>query len=88
MVVCRQLGYPEVVRPLEGSQVPSGFGQIWLDDVSCTGEEESISRCSHLGWGIHNCRHFEDAGVECSKTGEVINYICLLSIHCLFPTKA
>ena len=69
-VVCRQLGYLSAVRALQGSQVPSGTGQIWLDDVTCTGSETSLASCSHGGWGNHNCGHSEDSGVECSSTGK------------------
>ena len=65
-VACRQLGFLNAARALQGSQVPSGTGQIWLDDVACTGSETSLASCSHGGWGNHNCRHNEDAGVECS----------------------
>ncbi|XP_028407369.1 deleted in malignant brain tumors 1 protein-like [Dendronephthya gigantea] len=65
-VVCRQLGYPGAVRALHSQQVPSGSGQIWLNEVSCTGKEENITSCPHYGWGVHNCVHDEDAGVECS----------------------
>ncbi|XP_028407307.1 neurotrypsin-like [Dendronephthya gigantea] len=67
-VVCRQLGYPGG-RAFQGSQVPSGSGRIWLDDVACTGTERNIANCSHRGWGVHDCRHSEDAGVECNTTG-------------------
>ncbi|CAI8002259.1 Deleted in malignant brain tumors 1 protein, partial [Geodia barretti] len=27
----------------------------------------SLSECSNLGYGVHNCRHYEDAGVRCSN---------------------
>jgi hypothetical protein len=72
-VVCRQLGYPHgALRALQGYQVPDGTGQIWLDNVRCTGSEQSLIDCSHNGWGSHNCRHYQDAGVQCSLTGRII----------------
>ncbi|CAB4018031.1 deleted in malignant brain tumors 1 -like, partial [Paramuricea clavata] len=68
MVVCRQIfGLPYAVRALYGYHVPDGTGQIWLDNVRCTGNEKSLINCSHSGWGNHNCRHYQDAGVECSS---------------------
>ena len=70
-VVCRLLGYRYAVRSLQGNQVPNGAGKIWLDQVSCTGSEQSLTRCSHAPWGNHDCGHAEDAGVECSSTGNV-----------------
>lgn len=64
-VACRQLGYNYAVRALQWSDVPHGSGQIWLDDVECTGGEPNLSSCPHRGWGYHNCIHDEDAGIEC-----------------------
>ncbi|CAB4019299.1 deleted in malignant brain tumors 1 -like [Paramuricea clavata] len=66
-VICRQLGFKYAVRALQGGQVPRGSGQIWLDDVRCSGSEQNLTSCSHLGWGNHNCQHHGDAGVECSS---------------------
>ena len=68
-VACRQLGYSYAVRVLPNSLVPDGTGQIWLDNVGCIGNEESLSSCYHRGWGVHECGHNNDAGVECSSTG-------------------
>ena len=45
----------------------AGSGQIWLDDVRCSGSESSIENCPHDGWGIQNCDHGEDASVICSS---------------------
>ena len=42
-----------------------GVDPIWLDNVGCTGDEGKIEDCSHNGWGIHNCVHSEDVGVNC-----------------------
>ena len=44
-----------------------GTGEILLDSVGCVGDEAGILECSHDGWGVHDCRHKEDAGVICSK---------------------
>ena len=82
-VVCRQLGYQYALRALQGSQVDNGAGQIWLNDVACSGSEQNLTSCSHGGWGNHSCGHHEDAGVECSSTGKhfVFYQYCNLYIH-------
>jgi len=43
-----------------------GSGQIWLDDVQCTGYEHSLAECRHNGWGVHNCNHGEDVLIICA----------------------
>ncbi len=68
-VVCRQLGYTYAVKALPGHVVPDGTGQIWLDNVRCTGSEQNLTNCYHNGWGNHTCQHSQDAGVKCSMTG-------------------
>ncbi|XP_078576486.1 scavenger receptor cysteine-rich domain-containing protein DMBT1-like [Branchiostoma floridae x Branchiostoma japonicum] len=66
-VVCRQLGFPWAVRATYGASFGQGTGQIWLDNVGCTGSEARVQNCSHMGWGIlRSCRHYEDAGVVCN----------------------
>ena len=47
-------------------------GPIFLDDVSCTGNETNLVDCTHNGVGVHNCVHSEDAGVICSGSGIVM----------------
>lgn len=42
-----------------------GTGQIWLDNVLCTGSESRLIDCTANPLGSHNCRHYEDAGVRC-----------------------
>ena len=64
-VVCRELGFDHAVEALSNAYFGSGSGPIWLDDVRCNGNEADIGHCRSLGWGTHNCRHYEDAGVRC-----------------------
>lgn len=42
-----------------------GVGQIWLDDLRCTGSENSIIECPSHEIGKHDCSHSEDAGIIC-----------------------
>ena len=45
-----------------------GTGQIWLDNVACTGSETRLIDCPANAIGSHNCAHSEDAGVRCNTT--------------------
>lgn len=64
-VVCRQLGCGSARSALQSAAFGQGSGPIWLDDVSCFGNEPSITDCRHPGFGVHNCVHGEDASVVC-----------------------
>ena len=89
-VVCRQIGCPNgATQATLRATFGQGTGTIWIDNVQCSGTEMYLSDCPHVGWGIHNCQHSEDAGVRCNRLGTLyhikhIYYIKLkscLSIH-------
>ena len=67
IVVCRQLGFSATsAQALVGlDNVPDGTGSIWLDEVNCAGTEARLIDCPADPLGIHDCRHSEDAGVDC-----------------------
>lgn len=46
-----------------------GTGQIFLDQVACSGDEFTLSECQSNPVAVHDCIHIEDAGVRCQGGG-------------------
>uniref|UniRef100_W5K1C0 SRCR domain-containing protein n=1 Tax=Astyanax mexicanus TaxID=7994 RepID=W5K1C0_ASTMX len=65
-VVCRELGCGEAVDALSESHFGSGSGQIWMDNVDCSGSESTLKNCRSPLWGKHNCNKTHNSGVICS----------------------
>eukprot|EP00118_Oscarella_pearsei_P022625 m.264173 g.264173 ORF g.264173 m.264173 type:complete len:245 (+) comp40467_c1_seq5:552-1286(+) len=68
LVVCRQLFSSTASEAKQRAYFGRGSGPIWLDDISCEGNETGLAQCYHRGWSTHNCAHSEDAGVICNPT--------------------
>ncbi len=77
-VACRMAGYDAGSVEDAGQFRRAHFGEgslskIWLDNLQCTGDEESLFECRRarsLAVGEHNCKPRENVGVRCLVTGE------------------
>ncbi|XP_032872516.1 deleted in malignant brain tumors 1 protein-like, partial [Amblyraja radiata] len=65
-VVCRQLGCGSALWTPGAATIAPASGDIWLDEVKCTGSESFLSRCLASPLGQHDCDHKEDVYVTCS----------------------
>ncbi|XP_042084290.1 neurotrypsin-like [Haplochromis burtoni] len=65
-VVCRQLNCGPVLEAHQNAYFGEGTGEIWLDEVTCSGSEDFLTDCPNSGFGNHDCDHSEDASVICS----------------------
>ena len=74
IVVCRMLGFSGGV-PKTGSHFGPVSTNFAMDDVFCTGSEESLLDCPHSS--SHDCEAQEGAGVVCEK-GEYLT-ICIFA---------
>ena len=67
-VACRQARY----LYMEGTQsFGQGSGPVWIVIRTCTGSEERLEQCEHLGWRFNPCPSCADFGVRCG--GEYAN---------------
>ena len=83
-VVCRQLGYRDVVTVLFRCRaiLLSKYNAVtWMDNVRCHGSESSLTNCSHE-WLTYRSSWGFDAGVVCRNETKPGMYR-LLSIYSL-----
>ncbi|XP_078284968.1 scavenger receptor cysteine-rich domain-containing protein DMBT1-like [Rhinoraja longicauda] len=65
-VICKQVKCgPLKSFYVDVAKYGAGTGPIWLDEMDCNSHEATLWQCQSDPWGKHNCRHMEDAGVEC-----------------------
>ena len=65
-VVCRQLGFNTFgAIPRRYSSYGQGTGPVFLNLVSCYGNESSILNCSSSRVYSYCSSHYSDSGVEC-----------------------
>ena len=81
-VVCRQLGFSDSLEATTESRFGRGTGEILLDDVACTESDNELVECSHIGIGMHNCNHGEDAGVVCNGVAGMLLNLFIWHLVC------
>ncbi|XP_066279137.1 lysyl oxidase homolog 3-like [Branchiostoma lanceolatum] len=85
MVACRMLGYSNATEVPPSAHYGQGSGNIYMDNLGCTGNESSLFDCRFPGWGVQNCGHDEDIGVVCGNLTDTCpndNNICNSSVSC------
>ncbi|CAH1787312.1 unnamed protein product [Owenia fusiformis] len=66
-VICRMMNFTGEFKEAYTTDLGTGTGPIWLTEVDCDGNEQSINDCRHTGWGSTTCKRGvdRDAGVVC-----------------------
>ena len=54
---------------------------ILLDDVECSGNEDSIADCARSDWLENDCTHDEDVGVTCFEGDATDNMVTTTSLE-------
>ena len=78
-IVCRQLGFIGADKEFSRAFFGEGSGPIHLNKLDCKGSEVALNECKHVGWGVKNCKHTEDAGVRClnCKYAHLSTSVCI-----------
>ena len=68
-VICRMAGFPQGASTYFKESSPFGYGfsgdDFAVDNLECTGRENSIDECEHNGWNVEDCSKNEWAAVQC-----------------------
>ena len=73
-----------MIKAKQWTNFRPGSGEIWLDDLGCTGNESNLFDCTHSPFGKHYCSHSEDVWVVCD--GKYIPTIYLESYSNMFSS--
>eukprot|EP00058_Branchiostoma_floridae_P003920 XP_002589408.1 hypothetical protein BRAFLDRAFT_77852 [Branchiostoma floridae] len=63
--VCRQMGYTGGVTSSGQADIGEGSENIWLGDVTCSGDETHILLCG-FSWEPSDCHHSQDVQLVCT----------------------
>ena len=64
-MVCRMMGYTGSTEPNKNAHYGNGSDTIWLNNLQCTGNEDSLFNCVHDGLRNNSCPGSNKAVVSC-----------------------
>ncbi|XP_060563145.1 deleted in malignant brain tumors 1 protein-like [Ruditapes philippinarum] len=64
---------PNNALVFESAHFGAGTLSIHFYDVKCTGNEKTLSQCTHRGLGTHNCSHNDVVGISCPPDVRLVN---------------
>nr|XP_014353558.1 PREDICTED: deleted in malignant brain tumors 1 protein-like [Latimeria chalumnae] len=70
-VVCQELGCGTALELKRNAYFGAGVEPILLDEVSCTGNELYLSKCSSKSLGGDTYRIYESVGIICAAEGDI-----------------
>lgn len=65
---------------IQGSYT-EGVLPIHINDLNCTGSEESVWECPHNGIAGYSCNHYQDASVICQEGKKILLPRALLPLQ-------
>uniref|UniRef100_A0AAY5EUU4 SRCR domain-containing protein n=1 Tax=Electrophorus electricus TaxID=8005 RepID=A0AAY5EUU4_ELEEL len=72
-VVCRDLGCGLPVEVLGAAAFGRGEGQVWTEELQCTGNESQIHLCPKSSTLKHDCSHDNNVGLVCADMVRLVN---------------
>ncbi|XP_073667820.1 scavenger receptor cysteine-rich domain-containing protein DMBT1-like [Paramisgurnus dabryanus] len=72
-VVCNSMSCGTPVAVKTGAFFGQGSGSVWLDGLSCSGNESTVKNCPSKALGTSTCSHGRDAGVVCNPPVRLVN---------------
>jgi hypothetical protein len=52
---------------LSASDIKTGHGKIFLENLNCLGNEMDVETCTFTNWENNHCTHSNDVGIDCGK---------------------
>ena len=74
-VACRSLNCSDSGGTFKKQATGSHHNHIWLDDIECAGDENTLADCNHRPWGLENCNSNEHIAFCCSDCVSTVSWL-------------